>query len=64
MRSGQKGYAALADSGVFYEFIPTEEWDKEHPKTVLLADVEVGQKLRCNDFLQQRPCGDTCPAIR
>ncbi len=33
----------LLDNGVYYEFLPMEEWDKEFPKTVLLEDVEVGK---------------------
>lgn len=31
----------MIDYGVFYEFIPMEELDKENPKTLCLADVEL-----------------------
>ena len=30
----------MLDYGIFYEFIPMEEWDNENPKTVSLSDVE------------------------
>lgn len=33
----------MLDYGIFYEFIPKEEWDRTNPKTLLLDDVEVGQ---------------------
>lgn len=53
----------LADNGVFYEFIPMEEWEKEHPKTVLLADVEIGKNyallISCNNGLWRYLPGDT-----
>jgi hypothetical protein len=53
----------LADNGVFYEFIPVEEWDKDHPKTVLLADVEIGRTyailISSNNGLWRYQPGDT-----
>jgi GH3 auxin-responsive promoter len=53
----------LADNGVFYEFIPMEEWEKDHPKTVLLADVEVGRNyavlISSNNGLWRYQPGDT-----
>jgi hypothetical protein len=53
----------LADNGVFYEFIPMEEWEKDHPKTVLLADVEIGKNyallISCNNGLWRYLPGDT-----
>jgi hypothetical protein len=33
----------LLDNGVFYEFLPMEEWEKEHPKAIQLGQVEVGK---------------------
>jgi hypothetical protein len=33
----------LTDNGMFYEFIPMEEWDKTHPETVPLEGVELGK---------------------
>ncbi|MCC6463074.1 MAG: GH3 auxin-responsive promoter family protein [Saprospiraceae bacterium] len=53
----------LADNGVFYEFIPFEEWDKEHPRTVLLSDVELGKDyavlISSNNGLWRYLPGDT-----
>lgn len=33
----------MLDYGIFYEFIPKEEWHKEEPQTILLDEVEVGK---------------------
>jgi hypothetical protein len=48
---------------VFYEFIPMEEWDKDHPKTILLADVEIGKNyaivISSNNGLWRYLPGDT-----
>lgn len=53
----------LADNGVFYEFIPMEEWEKDHPKTVLLSDVELGKNyavlISSNNGLWRYLPGDT-----
>ncbi len=53
----------LADHGVFYEFIPMDEWDKEHPRTVLLPDVELGKDyavlISANNGLWRYLPGDT-----
>lgn len=60
---GRNDMLLLADNGVFYEFVPVEEWDKEHPKTVLLADVEVGKNyavmISSNNGLWRYLPGDT-----
>lgn len=32
----------LLDNGIYYEFLPMEEWYKEKPKAIPLADVQVG----------------------
>lgn len=34
----------LLDNEIFYEFLPAEEWDKENPRSVTLADVETGRQ--------------------
>ncbi|WP_338790990.1 GH3 auxin-responsive promoter family protein [Bernardetia sp. MNP-M8] len=34
----------LLDYGIYYEFIPMEEWDKENPKTITLQDVKLNEK--------------------
>lgn len=39
------GTILAIDSG-FFEFIPSDEWEKEHPKTVLAHQVEVGANYR------------------
>ncbi|MGH1338167.1 MAG: GH3 auxin-responsive promoter family protein [Aureispira sp.] len=36
------GMHLLVDNGVFYEFIPREDWQAEHPRTLSLEEVEVG----------------------
>ena len=33
----------MLDYGIFYEFIPMEEIEKEYPKAVSLDDVEIGK---------------------
>ncbi|MBK8555655.1 MAG: GH3 auxin-responsive promoter family protein [Lewinellaceae bacterium] len=53
----------LADTGVYYEFIPMEEWGKDHPKCVPLADVETGKNYAivtsANNGLWRYLPGDT-----
>ncbi len=53
----------LTDNGVFYEFVPKEEWEKDHPKTVTLADVELGKDyailISANNGLWRYQPGDT-----
>ena len=34
----------LLDYGIYYEFVPMDEWDKENPKTVMLQDVKLNEK--------------------
>lgn len=36
----------LAITSNFFEFIPREEWEKEHPKTLLASEVKVGEFYR------------------
>lgn len=60
---GIKDMLLLADNGVFYEFVPFEEWDNKHPKTVPLADVEIGKDyaimISANNGLWRYLPGDT-----
>ncbi|WP_345374096.1 GH3 auxin-responsive promoter family protein [Algivirga pacifica] len=53
----------MLDNGIYYEFIPMEEWDNEHPKTVTLADVEIGKNyamlISTNAGLWRYKIGDT-----
>lgn len=39
-----KDMLLLLDNEVYYEFIPVEEWDKEHPAAVPLSGVETGKQ--------------------
>jgi len=36
-----KGLLLMVDSGIFYEFIPTEEFFNEHPTRISLKDIEL-----------------------
>ncbi len=53
----------MLDYGVFYEFIPVEEWDKEYPDAISLADVEIGKNyamvITTNAGLWRYNIGDT-----
>ncbi len=53
----------LLDNGIYYEFLPMEEWDKEHPQTVLLEEVEIGKNyalvISTNAGLWRYMPGDT-----
>lgn len=53
----------MLDYGVFYEFIPMEEWDREFPEAVCLADVELGKNyamvITTNAGLWRYNIGDT-----
>ncbi|MCB0820587.1 MAG: GH3 auxin-responsive promoter family protein [Bacteroidetes bacterium] len=37
-----EGLLLIVDSGIFYEFIPLEDFHSENPRRVSLADVEIG----------------------
>lgn len=39
-----KDLLLLLDNEVYYEFIPTGEWEKEKPKTLSLSEVEIGKQ--------------------
>ena len=60
---GQHDMLLLMDNGVFYEFVPMEEWEKDHPKTVQLPDVELGKDyaimISANNGLWRYQPGDT-----
>lgn len=53
----------MLDYGVFYEFIPMEEFDKEYPDAIGLQDVEVGKNyamvISTNAGLWRYNIGDT-----
>lgn len=53
----------MLDYGIFYEFIPSEEFDSEHPRTVALGDVELNKNyavvITTNAGLWRYKIGDT-----
>ena len=53
----------MLDYGVFYEFIPMEEFDKEYPNAIGLGDVEIGKNyamvISTNSGLWRYNIGDT-----
>jgi GH3 auxin-responsive promoter len=63
-----KDMLLFADNGVFYEFVPVEEWEKPFPKTVLLPDVDLGKTyailISSNNGLWRYQPGDTVTFTR
>ena len=59
----KEGMLLLCDHGVFYEFMPPSEWDKETPQTLQLNEVEVGKNyapvITTNGGLWRYVLGDT-----
>ncbi|WP_299524960.1 GH3 auxin-responsive promoter family protein [uncultured Lutibacter sp.] len=59
----EKGMMLLADNGMFYEFIPSEEFFEENPTRLSLADVKIGVNyviiLNTNAGLWGYNIGDT-----
>lgn len=53
----------LADNGVFYEFVPMDEWGKQHPRTLVLSEIELGKHyamlISANNGLWRYATGDT-----
>ncbi len=53
----------LLDYGIFYEFIPMEEWEKENPQVIPLSEVEIGKNyalvITTNGGLWRYKIGDT-----
>ena len=60
---GEDGLLLLTDNGIFYEFIPTDEYFNENPTRVSLKDVEIGKNyalvLNTNAGLWGYSIGDT-----
>jgi hypothetical protein len=42
-KEGEDGMLLFLDHGIFYEFLPIEEYGKEIPKTIGLNEVEIGK---------------------
>lgn len=58
-----EGMLLMCAHGIFYEFIPTEEWGQAHPKTLQLDEVETGKNyallITTNGGLWRYVVGDT-----
>jgi hypothetical protein len=39
----KEGMLLMCDHGIFYEFVPVEEWENPNPRTILLNEVEAGK---------------------
>ncbi|MBE7175277.1 MAG: GH3 auxin-responsive promoter family protein [Mucilaginibacter polytrichastri] len=59
----EKGLLLLTNAGMFYEFIPADQYFDEHPERISLADVEIGKNyaliLNTNAGLWGYSIGDT-----
>ncbi|MEI8278755.1 MAG: GH3 auxin-responsive promoter family protein [Bacteroidota bacterium] len=57
------GMLMLLNHGIFYEFMPMEEYGKEHPRTLTLKEVEIGKNyalvISTNGGLWRYLVGDT-----
>jgi len=60
---GQEGLLLFLNHGIFYEFMPMEEYGKEQPRTLQLQDVEMGKNyaliISTNGGLWRYLVGDT-----
>lgn len=62
-RNDQNDLLLMLDYGIFYEFIPVDELDKEHPRTLWLDEVRTGENyamvISTNGGLWRYIIGDT-----
>ncbi len=62
-QSGKDEMLLMLDYGIFYEFIPMDEFNSDHPKTVNIENVEVGKNyamlITTNGGLWRYQIGDT-----
>ncbi|MFY0607536.1 MAG: GH3 auxin-responsive promoter family protein [Cyclobacteriaceae bacterium] len=62
-QTDSKDMLLMLDYGIYYEFIPAEEWDSENPKTLQLDQVELGKNyaivITTNAGLWRYKIGDT-----
>ncbi len=58
-----KDMLLMLDSGIYYEFVPMNEWDSDNPKTLTLDEVVAGQNyallITTNGGLWRYMIGDT-----
>lgn len=58
-----KDMLLMLDSGIYYEFVPMNEWNSEDPQTLTLEEVETGQNyaiiISTNGGLWRYMIGDT-----
>ena len=59
----QEGMLLLLNNGIYYEFLPMEEWGKKNPRAIPLAEVEKGKNyalaISTNSGLWRYTPGDT-----
>jgi hypothetical protein len=59
----EEGMLLMCDHGIFYEFMPPSEWEKDVPETVQLNEVETGKNyapvITTNGGLWRYVLGDT-----
>jgi len=59
----EEGMLLMCDHGIFYEFMPVSEFDKENPETIQLDEVELGKNyapvITTNGGLWRYLLGDT-----
>src|SRR5690606_18431978 len=62
-RSDSEDLLLMLDYGIYYEFLPTENLHEQHPKTLGLAEVEIGKNyaliISTNAGLWRYKIGDT-----
>lgn len=61
--TSEEGMLLFLSHGIYYEFMPMEEWGKEHPETIGLKEVELGKNyalvISTNGGLWRYVVGDT-----
>lgn len=62
-QSDSRDMLLMLDYGIFYEFIPADEWNNDNPKTIGLNEVELGKNyaivITTNAGLWRYKIGDT-----
>jgi hypothetical protein len=62
-KPGEEGMLLFLQHGIFYEFLPVEEYGKDNPQTIGLEDVEIGKNyaivITTNGGLWRYLVGDT-----